>query len=153
MEYSLDFSSGLIEAAESVQDGIEAPRAILYLSLLSCEISFKAVLENSGFSVSYLTGRGHRIHDLVEDVTSCTLINEGYLATGIRAKVARDGIANPTVGVLLTASVAECSQYPNQVRYGQIVTHFPPSTMLICAKIVRDWCRENFDNLRRDNPS
>ena len=52
MEYNIEFSGKLIEAAKVLQDSDssnkESNRATLYLSLLSCEISLKALLEKAG---------------------------------------------------------------------------------------------------------
>ena len=63
VEYSLQFSQRLIAAARSFLDkdkvDDETGRAVLYLSLLSCEISLKALLEQAGFSMKELKKRSH----------------------------------------------------------------------------------------------
>lgn len=149
MEYSVEFGKRLIEAAEAVRPNEEADRAVLYLSLLSCEISLKAALEHAGFSIIHLKNRSHKIHKLIDDVAGCSFSDSGELATNIRAKVVEKGTANGTVGTCLTKDVAECSQYPNQIRYGEDLKHYPPDTMLKCAKVVSIWCEENLENLER----
>ena len=152
MEYSLEFSERLIESAEALltqeQEKQEASRAILYLSCLSCEVSLKAVLESVGFSVKHLKRRSHRLDLLIEDVCICRFIDTGFPATAIRAKEVMLKMSNNTIGALLVSHISECSVYPNQIRYGELVKHYPSNVMLECAKIVNAWCRHNEHNLQ-----
>jgi hypothetical protein len=81
MEYSLDFSERLIDAARSFSrkkniDG-ETGRAILYLSLLSCEISLKALLEQAGFPLKKIKKRSHDFGGLIKDLCFCDLVGTG----------------------------------------------------------------------------
>jgi hypothetical protein len=152
MEYSLEFSERLIESAEALlthgQEKQEAGRAILYLSCLSCEVSLKAALESVGFSVRHLKNRSHHLDLLVEDICECRFIDTGFLATAIRGKVVIPNMSNNTIGALLVSHISACSTYPNQIRYGELVRHFPPNVMLECAKVVYVWCRQNEHNLQ-----
>ena len=82
MTFSLGFSERLIEAAESffnIQNNSadEVARAVLYLSLLSCEISLKALLEQAGFPIKEIKKRSHDLEGLLEDVGTCKLSNTG----------------------------------------------------------------------------
>lgn len=153
MEYSLEFSERLIEAADALQlnsvSKEETSRTILYFSCLSCEISMKAVLESAGYSKSKLRGFSHQLDKILDEISSCSHIDPESRASSIRAKVVEKGFANGTVGALLTHELDDVSTYPNQVRYGEVVKHYPPETMLKCAKVVHGWCRENQGKLRR----
>ncbi|PCJ43632.1 MAG: hypothetical protein COA71_01805 [SAR86 cluster bacterium] len=149
MEYSLEFSQRLIESAESIEESDEAGRAILYLSMLSCEISLKATLEVAGFTVNELKAKGHHVDVLLNDLANCQFKDSGEVSSGIRAKVVIPDTGNGTVGALLTAQASECSVYPNGIRYGELVEHFPPMVMLTCAKVLHQWCNQNVENLVR----
>lgn len=147
MEYSLEFAERLIESAEMLfhhsTEKDEAGRAILYLCCLSCEISLKAVLESSGYTVAELIKRSHKLDELLNDIGSCTIQGSKQRATTIRSKVVVPNTTNGTVGTLLASDLAGGSVYPNQIRYGEVVKHYPPEAMLNCAKIVSDWCNEH----------
>ena len=75
MEYSLAFAKQLIEAASALKgpDLIyeERRRAVLYLSLLSIEITLKYLLEKSGVRVQEIRGRSHSIEKLLSDLDDC----------------------------------------------------------------------------------
>ncbi|MFA1561534.1 hypothetical protein [Aliivibrio fischeri] len=153
MEYSFDFARRMIDSAEclfnSHANKEEAGRAILYLSCLSCEISMKALLEQTGYTVKELRGFSHKLHDLLIEISSCEYRNTGYRASSIRSKIVIENTANGTVGALLASQVGDTSTYPNEIRYGAVITHFSPEVMLKCAKVVLRWCAENQGNLIR----
>ena len=77
MEYSLEFSQRLIEAANSFVDKEKAKdetgRAVVYLSLLSCEISLKALLEKAGYTIKEIKARSHDFSGLIKDLCFCDL--------------------------------------------------------------------------------
>ncbi len=161
MEYSMDFSNRLIESAELLfknsPEKKEANRTILYLSCVSCEISLKVLLEETGYSQKELKSFGHGLSNLLDEVASCVFKKYPYptnvanrKASGIRSKVVIENTANGTVGTLLKLH-SGASVHPNQIRYGQNVRHFPPSDMLACAKVVSEWCDKHKDNLKRTN--
>lgn len=147
MEYSLEFAKRLIESADVLFHGSaekdDAGRAILYLSCLSCEISLKALLESSWYSASELKNRSHKLDKLLNDIGSCTIEGTNQRATTIRSKTVVPDTANGTVGTLLESSLSGGSVYPNEIRYGEVVKHYPPEVMLNCAKIVNNWCNEH----------
>lgn len=64
-EYSIDFSENLIKAARFVLEyqvnSVDAKRTVLYLSLLSCEITMKALLERAGKPVKMIKKRLHNL--------------------------------------------------------------------------------------------
>lgn len=153
MEYSPEFAIRLIESAESLfeksHDKEETVRAVLYLSCVSCEISLKALLERVGYTPKELKGLSHRLDKLLNEVSSCVHSETGLRSSSIRAKVVVPGTANGTVGTMLTSDISGASVYPNEIRYGEVVKHYPPVAILNCAKVVSEWCAENGENLRR----
>lgn len=153
MEYSLELSERLIESAEVIFHGSsekeEAGRAILYLSCLSCEISLKALLESCGYMPDELKKHSHKLDDLLNVIGTCKITGTNQRATSIRSKEVVPNIANGTVGTLLDSSLSGGSVYPNEIRYGEVVTHFPPEAMLNCAKVVNSWCKEHEGGLVR----
>jgi len=158
-EFSIEFSEKLIEAANVIAkddlDPIEAKRTVLYLSLLSCEISLKALLEAAGMPVRDIKRRSHRLSKLLADMSSCEIYKEvtpgthrWIRATEIRSLTIDNRFSNGTVGALLTAEGNGASIYPNQIRYGATVRHFPPKIMLEVAKSITDWAKLNIGNIR-----
>ena len=163
MEYSLEFSQRLITAARSFGDkekiDDETGRAVLYLSLLSCEISLKAVLEKAGYTIKELKKRSHDFSGLTKDLCLCDLEGTGIggskLFTGARllSKEVDPNIGNGTVGALLKGKEQGASKYPNEIRYGELIRHFPPVLMLNCASVVCNWCNENISRIKRRTTS
>lgn len=152
MIYSLEFSKSLIDAAQALvprlsSNNEEEGRAVLYLSLLSCEISLKATLETAGVDVKKLKKRSHNIHLLLEDISDFKLTTTGMSASEIRSKTVKEGVSNGTVGALLSSQARLCSTYPNEIRYGEIITHFPPDLMLDCARVLNTWCAKAIGTL------
>ena len=147
MLYSFEFAKRLIEAAESMfHTGVEkdeAGRTVLYLSCLSCEITFKALLERTGYSSRELKNLSHNLSALLAEIGSCTVVASGRKASVLRSKMAVPGTGNGTVGALLESELSGGSIYPNDIRYGDTVRHYPPEAMLNCARIVIDWCFQN----------
>ena len=153
MEYSLEFSERLIESADAIFHGSpqkdEAGRTILYLSCLSCEISLKALLESSGYTPNELRKYSHKLDELLNVIGFCTIEGTSHRATSIRGKEVVPNTGNGTVGTLLDSSLSGGSVYPNEIRYGEVVKHFPPEAMLNCAKVINSWCREHKGRLVR----
>lgn len=159
MEYNLQFSKRLIDAAKSFLDNDqisdETGRAILYLSLLSCEISLKALLEQAGYTITELKKRSHDLHGLVKDLCLCDIVGTGidgskpYTGAKLLSQIVDPCIGNGTVGALLKCEEQGASKYPNEIRYGDLVKHFPPMLMLDCASIVCDWSERNIFRIRK----
>lgn len=159
MKYSLEFSQRLIEAAKSFVDkdevNDESGRAVLYLSLLSCEISLKAILEKAGYTIKELKKRSHDLAGLIKDLCHCDLMGTGiggskpYTGARLLSEVVDPNIGNGTVGALLMAEKKGASKYPNEIRYGELIRHFPPLLILNCASVVCEWCGENISKIKR----
>jgi len=155
MEYNIEFSERLIEAADSFitdnNSSDEVSRTVLYLSLLSCEISLKALLEKAGFSVKELKKRSHDISGLAKDICFCELMDTeiGNSKPLSASNLLSKGTDNSTVGVLLNAENIGASKYPNEIRYGELITHFKPLEMLSCAKVLSEWANKNINRIQR----
>ena len=159
MEYSLEFSRRLLDAAKSFIDkdkiDDETGRAVLYMSLLSCEISLKALLEKAGYTIKELKNRSHDFSGLIKDLCFCDLEGTGigglkpYTGAKLLAQVVDPNISNGTVGALLSCKEQGVSKYPNEIRYGELVRHFPPMLMFDCASKVCEWGKGNIAIIKR----
>lgn len=159
MVYSIEFGERLIEAADSFvttqNHSDEVARTVLYLSLLSCEISLKSLLENAGFTAKELKSRSHDLSGLVKDICCCELtdtdINNTKPFSAARL-LSQDVVQDSygfTVGTLLTAESVGASKYPNDIRYGELITHYQPLVMLSCARVVSKWAKENMHCIKK----
>lgn len=156
-EYNIGFSEKLIAAAQFVADNDQsedAARAVLYLSCLACEIALKALLECSGKPVSEIMKLRHDLAALMDELGQCKVqvpIVRDFLAwvpaTSLRAVTVDKRFANATVGTILTAEEQGASKYPNEIRYGSVIRHYPHQLVLEAAFRVIDWARENQDRI------
>lgn len=155
-EYNIDLSDKLIRAAEAVigdyDRDFDAGQAVSYLSLLSCEIAMKALLEQAGVSTSRIRKRSHKLTALLKDIGNCEIpkiITQEQThwgrATCIRSKPVKKGTLG-TVGKVLDAKAV--SKYPNEIRYGTKYSHFDPDVLLETAKQVHAYAREYWDTIR-----
>jgi len=157
-EYNLGFSEKLIAAAQFVADqdnqSEDAARTVLYLSCLACEIALKALLECSGKPISEIMKLHHNLTALMNELDRCkvqTPIVRDFLvwvpATRLRAITVDNRFANATVGAILNAEERGASSYPNKIRYGNIVQHYPHQLVLETAILVLDWAKEHRDGI------
>jgi len=158
-EYNIDFSEQLTDAARLVVnnglESVEAKQAVLYLSLLSSEITLKALLEKAGKPVKEIRAHSHDLKTLLRDLGDCEVqaeIAPGVLkwvsAVQLRAVTIDEGYANATVGMLLDAEDHKISKYPNQIRYGNSLRHYPPELVLKMASAILNWARQHWDTVR-----
>ncbi len=158
-EYNLGFSQQLLNAADLVcseeLDDLEAKRTILYLSLLACEITLKSVLEKVGIPIKEIKKLSHDLTALLGEFSKLEFnkeVGNGKLnwvnGAAIRSCTVDDHFGNATIGTLLTGEQEGASIYPNQIRYGNDLKHFPPEMMLEAAKILYVWVSEHFRTIR-----
>ncbi len=157
-EYHMGFGQKLIEAGNFIlkedSHSADACQAVLYLSLLSCEITLKALLEKAGMQVDIIRKRSHKLHELLLDLGRCKVLVEigntrrWVSASRIRGRVVDKRFANATIGNLLQAESKGASTYPNQIRYGPKRRHYPPRLMLKTAASTMQWAREHWDTIR-----
>ena len=154
-EYSLEFAKRLRAAATHViGDGLDDPdagRTVLYLSLLSTEITIKAILEKCGVATSNIRDFSHRLDRLLAELDKCR--HTPISLPGIRALCSRirsygiyhDG-AKITVGALIDSlHDVGASSYPSGVRYGQSVIHYHPEVVAEVAARVIEFAEENWE--------
>ena len=157
-EYEIGFSEKLTDAAQFiVKDdlkSVDSIRTVLYLSLLSCEISLKALLERAGIPIKTIRARSHNLKELLNDLGKCKVQVEignkcrWVSASRLRAVTIDKRYANSTVGALLEAECHGASNYPNQIRYGDSLKHYPPEMILKTAKAIILWARKHWDTIR-----
>jgi hypothetical protein len=157
-EYSIEFSKRLIDAAKGIVDRGEnsedAGRAVLYLSLLSCEITLKALLEKAGMPVDEIRKVSHDLRRLLAELGQCEVEEEisGQLMQWVPATQIRGKTIIPetmfTVGVLLEGESQGASKYPNDIRYGEHIYRFPPVVVLTGSEILIDWAYQKWDRIR-----
>ena len=159
-EFNLGFSEKLIEAAKVIKNShmkdLDGIRTVLYLSLLSIEISLKSIMEKAGISISKIKTLSHNHKKLLEELEiKCEI--EVEIATGtfrwlpcsrLRAVTVDTSFSNATIGVLLQAETTGASSYPNQIRYGSNLQHYPPEVMLEAAEKLLGWVKEFFYKIR-----
>ncbi len=159
-EYNLGFSKKLAETARLVADdgvdSFDAVQTIVYLSLLSCEISLKALLEQSGLPVNKIKAHWHNLEALLFEVSRCEVevdIAAGHLkwvpAVRIRAIPIKSGGAESTVGKLLSGETQGASRYPNQIRYGSGFLSFPSDALVKAAYAVGDFAEKHWNTVRQ----
>ena len=129
---------------------------MVYLSLLSCEISLKALLEQSGLPAKQVKSHWHNLGALLREVSRCEVeieIAGGHLkwvpATRIRAiPILSEGVES-TVGTLLMGETLGGSKYPNQIRYGSGFLCFPPDALIKTACAVIDFADAHWGAIRQ----
>ena len=164
-EYNLGFSKKLAETARVVADdgadSFDAIQTIVYLSLLSCEIAIKALLEKSGLPMNKIKSHWHNLEALLREVSRCEVevdITAGHLkwvpAVRISSIPVMSEGAESTVGKILSGETQGASKYPNQIRYGSGFLSFPPDALVKTAYAVVDFAEKHWDTIRqtRANP-
>jgi hypothetical protein len=158
-EYDLAFGKRLSDIACEIAAGdlsmVDAQRTVLYLSLLSTEILLKAMLEHAGKPIAEIRGRGHHLANLLTDLGRCEIEVEvtpdchRYVsASRLRARELRYDEAMSTVGAVIDAERDGASAYPNQVRYGNVLTHFPATVVAQMSAEVSAFAYEHWESIR-----
>ena len=158
MEYSLNFAKELVSSASSLKGTghiiEERKRVLLYLSLLSIEITLKYLLEKAGLPIKVIRKRSHNIEGLLEDLCKCEIkttigAQSRYVpASRIHIRIVNPMFGGATIGNLLQGESKGASKYPNEIRYGAIPKHYPPDLMLQCAETVINWAENEGQSIR-----
>jgi len=113
------------------------------------------MLERAGKPPSEIRKRSHRLSELLRDLGQCDV--EVEVMPGIRNYVAasrlrahslkRDG-AEATVGAIIDAEAQGASPYPDKIRYGDVLQHFPAEVVAEMAVTVSAFGREHWQSIR-----
>ncbi len=157
-QYDIAFGEKLAEVANLVVadglDGLDAQRTVLYLSLLSTEISLKSLLERAGKPTGEIRKRSHNLADLLSDLDQCNI--EVEVMPGTRTKVSASRLraceleyaeATATVGTIVEAERNGASTYPSAVRYGDLLRHYPPAVVTQMAFKVLAFARQHWNHI------
>ena len=158
-EYNIEFSEKLIDCAKALKvhgiDSFEAARTVVYLSKLSCEITLKALLEKAGKPIKEIRVHSHNLIKLLNEFSWCEVekdIGGGHLmwirAVDVRSKVVDERYSDATIGKLLSGEEFGASKYPNEIRYGDKFTDFPPELILQAAILLLNWAKIYWDRIR-----
>ena len=161
-EYSIGFAKNLLSAAKNLnlenQNSIESERAVLYLSLLASEVLLKCILERVGISILELKSISHDIPKLLNKVCECEIFDSSLgftLAVILRSKTFNANGVQYTLGQVLSLGDELISKYPNQLRYGEQLCHFPSFAVLNATEELYKFTVKYKDNLyiKRSNKS
>lgn len=154
-EYNLEFaeamaeSSGLILRSDSLP--AEGQRAALYTALVACEIALKYALAQAGVSVP----KTHDLSKLIGLVSDCSVeeeITKGVIkrvpASRIRGVHASKDYGDATLGKLLEAEEFGASKFPNEIRYGHTLKHFPASVVQQASVQLISWVRRHAPSIQ-----
>ncbi len=68
-------------------------------------------------------------------------------ATRLRAVTVDERFTNATVGTILSAEEKGASKYPNEMRYGSVIRHYPHQLVLEAAVKVTEWSKKHSDKI------
>ena len=130
-------------------------RTVLYVSLVACEIALKYALEQAGKTVKEIRYLSHNLSALLEAVGNCAVLDavsqgstQRVPASRVRAVVVDSEYANATIGHLICAEEVGASKFPNEVRYGDVLQHFPAEVMAELANKVVSWVKMHGNDIQ-----
>lgn len=147
-EYNLEFAEAMAESSALILQCNylyeESQRAALYTALVACEIALKYVLSEAGVAVP----KNHDLSKLVSLLSNCSVeqdVSKNVIkrvpASRIRGIVVDDNYSDATLGKLLEAEKFGASKFPNEIRYGQTLKHFPASVMQQASVRLIAWVK------------
>ena len=130
-------------------------QAVLYLSLLSAEISLKALLEKAGRPIPEIRKRNHNLAELLNDLASCEYqFHDGqghhawFPASFIGNISIDESYGNATIEVLLNGEKEGASKYPTEIRYGDQRQHYPYDVICKMAFKIIEWAKTHWATIR-----
>lgn len=149
------FFNGLLVIDQGLET-IEARRAVLYLSLLATEVAIKAMLEKAGEPPSRIRRRSHDLSGLLKDLGKCRIEVEAYAGANLQVSASRIRAIHVqapngqiTVGKILEAEAAGASRYPNQVRYGPLLRHYPAEVVAAMSSQIVAFAERHWSTLQK----
>lgn len=163
-DHDIRFAKKLIEAAQFVaSDGahaIDAQQTVLCLSLLSCEVSLKAFLENAGVPAQEIAWHSNRVPALLDAVCRCEVKEEllpgrsiWVSASRVRAIAVVAESGTSTVGTLFALEVPHPARNANAIRNSEWVAKAPANVMLLAAKKIEWWVTSHLGKIRYEEKS
>jgi HEPN domain-containing protein len=157
-EFDLPFACKLADLANHAMDEDQFKyanrRAAVYLSRVACEIAAKALLEAAGMPVKDIVRRRHDIPALLRDLGRCEVnVNLSGEPDWISANVVAErfvdlGLARIPILDLIGVSDDAYSKFPNETRYGEVVTDAHPSLLATAAATFCDWADQFHRRIR-----
>ena len=153
-EYDLELSRQMSLASRLLlSSGAPGPardRAAIYIALVACEIALKAGLEKAGMPVTKIRKHQHCLASLLAEFSRCEISVEGQRqpATRIRAIVVDPAFKDATIGHLIEAEKYGASKFPTEIRYGDVVNHFPARVMTALSEQLVDWMECHINDIR-----
>jgi hypothetical protein len=160
-EYDIDFAhdmataSGTLLSNPQSTDGSSLARAAIYCSLVACEIALKAGLEAAGVPLKQIRGHSHDLPGLLGKLDNCCVsaqisgVTRRAPASRIRSVVVDDKYADATIGQLIDATAHNgASKYPNEIRYGTLLKHYPAEVVSRLGEVVVKWVKEHTKDIR-----
>jgi len=158
--YDLAFARKVADVAGCVVagglDDVQSRRVVAYLGRLSMELALKAFLEQAGLPVENIRKHSHNLRALLAEVDHCEV--EIEIVPGVRRWVRGSRLRAlevtflsyaTTAGTLLEAEDYGASQYPNEIRYGDVPKDFPPEAIAMGASRIADWVQSHWGAARR----
>jgi hypothetical protein len=119
------------------------------MALVACEIALKSVLESAGVELESIP-KTHNLSKLLKMVSKRKVLvdigNKNFQevsASRLRGVVVDANYANATVGNLMQAEQNGASVFPNEIRYGAILKHYPALTVCNLGIALVDWVKEH----------
>ena len=151
--YSINFAEKLASTAlDVITDGlidVASVQTVIYLSLLSTEISLKAMLEQAGMNVNDIRSCSHDISKLMRALNCCKIsVNSNIVSAGrLRSKNIAYSNTSKTVGAIVDTDPNTQSHYPNQIRYGDSFLSHPTVVMAEVASVVLKFAKEHWHDI------
>lgn len=151
--YSIDFAEKLASTASDViTDGlidVASVQTVIYLSLLSTEISLKAMLEQAGMNLKDIRSCSHDISKLIKALDRCKIsVNSNIVSAGrLRSKNIAYSNTSKTLGAIVDTDPNTQSHYPNQIRYGDSFISHPPVVMAEVASVVLKFAKKHWHDI------
>jgi HEPN domain-containing protein len=150
-EFNIEFATRMSEASFFILDSQrpDADRAAIYMALVACEIALKSVLESAGVELKSIP-KTHNLSKLLKMVSKRKVLvdigNKHFKevsASRLRGVVVDANYANATVGNLMEAEQNGASVFPNEIRYGAILKHYPALTICKLGLKLVDWVKDH----------
>jgi hypothetical protein len=159
VEYNNNFSRQMALAGSALlatsPESTDRDRAALYVSLVACEAALKSALEQAGRTVKDIRANSHNLSALLDQVSSCTILevmpsgnSKRVSASRIKAIVVDGSYSNATIGYLISAEEIGASKFPNEVRYGSVLNHFPAEVMVELANKISSWVEAHSSDIQ-----